>query len=92
MVGLQTWNTELATLARGWAARCVFEHGYPSQPQAYGGVVAQNIWKGTKSFGLIRAVTAWYNEYKDYDYSTASCAQGAECGHYRVVSEAITGW
>ncbi|XP_022081893.1 peptidase inhibitor 15-like [Acanthaster planci] len=80
-----TWNTELANLAQGWAQGCVFEHGFPSDPQAYNGLVAQNIWMGSQSYGLTRSVTAWYNEYKDYDYPTATCSAGAVCGHYRVM-------
>ncbi|XP_038079335.1 cysteine-rich venom protein Mr30-like [Patiria miniata] len=78
------WNTELADMARVWAERCVFEHGFPTDPpEPYNGLVAQNIWMGSQSFALTRSVTAWYNEYKDYDYATATCS--AECGHYRVM-------
>ncbi|XP_033635694.1 cysteine-rich venom protein pseudecin-like [Asterias rubens] len=79
------WNLELANLAKGWAERCQFEHGHPSTPQSFNGAIAQNIWQGSNSYSLTRAVEAWYEETEDYDYGSASCASGKECGHYRVM-------
>ncbi|KAI8142604.1 CAP domain-containing protein [Fennellomyces sp. T-0311] len=67
------WNSTLAEYAQKWSDRCVFEHS--SGP--YGENLAMGYGDWTS------AITAWYDEYKDYDFSNPGFASGT--GHFTQV-------
>ncbi|ORY95871.1 CAP domain-containing protein [Syncephalastrum racemosum] len=68
-----TWSSELAQYAQKWADGCVFEHSK--------GDYGENLAQGYDS--VDSAITAWYDEYKDYDYSNPGFTEGT--GHFTQV-------
>ncbi|CAH8865069.1 unnamed protein product [Trichobilharzia szidati] len=76
------WNDEIAGYAKKLAKRCVFEHDYKKLPKKTFNYIGQNI-AGNPS--VARAMTAWTNEHKDYDYWRQSCATDKVCGHYTQI-------
>jgi len=79
-------------MAQEWADRCVYEHrGIGSySPQDYGfPSIGECIWAWSKfddqTFPDV-PIQMWYDEVKDYDYNSGTCAPGAVCGHYTTVS------
>ena len=82
---MQTWNNILATMAKTWAARCVWEHGQPSNVDTSGlstQAIGQNLhMTGGSTVNLVAAIQSWYDEKSGYDYdSNTQC-----CGHYKQV-------
>ncbi|CAH8865697.1 unnamed protein product [Trichobilharzia szidati] len=69
------WDNDLAYYAQLLADRCVFEHDEVKLPQYER--VGQNI---AIYWTIEKAVDAWFNEYKEYDYYTGDCYE--VCGHY----------
>ncbi|XP_012666526.1 GLIPR1-like protein 1 [Otolemur garnettii] len=83
-----SWDAGLAELARSWANKCTFKHNtcLDKAYECYAAFeyVGENIWSGgLNSFSPKYAVTAWYDEYKFYDYDNLSCSE--VCGHYTQV-------
>uniref|UniRef100_A0A8B9U488 SCP domain-containing protein n=1 Tax=Anas zonorhyncha TaxID=75864 RepID=A0A8B9U488_9AVES len=83
-----TWDPDLAKTAKAWAKRCQFKHNMylrePGQTHPRFASVGENIWTGSFSiFSVKEAITSWYNEVKDYNYTTNSCRR--VCGHYTQV-------
>ncbi|KAI9271652.1 CAP domain-containing protein [Phascolomyces articulosus] len=64
------WNATLASYAKDWSDRCVFEHS--SGPYGENLAMGYNDWKS--------AITAWYDEVSDYDFSNPGFGQGT--GHF----------
>nr|XP_006633657.2 PREDICTED: glioma pathogenesis-related protein 1 [Lepisosteus oculatus] len=84
-----TWDEALAKTARAWARTCNFNHNiYLKQPGKVHPTftpVGENIWVGAPSsiFTVSKAVKAWYDEVKDYEYNDNVCRKA--CGHYTQV-------
>ncbi|XP_071891141.1 glioma pathogenesis-related protein 1-like [Anas platyrhynchos] len=83
-----TWDPDLAKTAKAWAKRCQFKHNMylrePGQTHPRFASVGENIWTGSFSiFSVKEAITSWYNEVKDYNYTTNSCRR--VCGHYTQI-------
>ncbi|KAL1936315.1 hypothetical protein VTP01DRAFT_449 [Rhizomucor pusillus] len=64
------WSTKLAEYAQKWSDRCVFEHSQ--------GPYGENLAMGYGSW--TDAITAWYDEYKEYDYSNPGFSSAT--GHF----------
>jgi len=84
---VQVWNDLLASMAKTWAAGCVWEHGQPpvdtSSLPSPG--VGQNMYMSSPSINVTAAVQSWYDEKYDYNYESNTCADGRACGHYTQV-------
>uniref|UniRef100_A0A8D1NSR7 SCP domain-containing protein n=1 Tax=Sus scrofa TaxID=9823 RepID=A0A8D1NSR7_PIG len=85
---LQTWDPELAKIARSWASSCQFAHNKQLKPpyrlHPNFTSLGENLWTGSLSiFSVTSAVTDWYNEVEYYDFKTQRCAR--VCGHYTQV-------
>ncbi len=74
-----TWDSKIAEVAQAYAEKCVFQH---SMNPLYGENLYVSEGLPTKPKDV---VDAWVSEVKDYDYATATCNAGAECGHYTQV-------
>lgn len=81
-----TWDPELARIAKSWAKVCRFSHN----PQLKSGLhpnftsVGENIWTGSLTlFSASSAISDWYDEIKNYDFTTRRCSN--VCGHYTQV-------
>nr|CAH8865996.1 unnamed protein product [Trichobilharzia regenti] len=69
------WDNDLAYHAQLLADECVFRHNDVELPQYK--YVGQNI----AIYPTVeKAVAAWFDEYKEYDYNTQYCY--GVCGHY----------
>ena len=80
----------MASVAQAYSEGCKFAHNANRNAEAkdagYSGTsVGENLYLTTGSLSATAAVTAWYNEKKDYDDSTYTCASGKVCGHYTQV-------
>jgi len=83
---LMTWNESLAGAARVLVEGCKFEHAFPPLPGTKLTTYGQNLFMvGGTGINVAGAIQAWYNEKKDHDYDTLSCAAGKACGHYTQV-------
>lgn len=72
-----TWSSDAATVAQAWASNCVYQHNQGR------GQRGENIAASSPGYlDIPKTVAAWAAEVSDYDYSSNSCAQGKECGHY----------
>ncbi|XP_067416021.1 glioma pathogenesis-related protein 1-like [Emydura macquarii macquarii] len=83
-----SWDPDLAKTARAWAKTCQFKHNIylkiPGKAHPIFTPVGENIWTGSlQIFSVTAALTYWYNEFKDYTYSTNTCTY--VCGHYTQV-------
>ncbi|ORX57569.1 PR-1-like protein [Hesseltinella vesiculosa] len=67
------WDTKVAAYAQKWTSHCVFQH---SQGQ-YG----ENLAMGYSNWA--DAITAWYDEYKQYSYNNPGF--GESTGHFTQV-------
>ncbi|XP_070174200.1 uncharacterized protein [Littorina saxatilis] len=87
-----TWDNELEELADDWVQKCTFNHRpwEERKTESHKGV-GENIWAGSGgNADPVHAVTNWYNETKDYTYSTMKCTPKKPCGHYTQVVWATT--
>ncbi|KAJ3700413.1 hypothetical protein LUZ61_004118 [Rhynchospora tenuis] len=51
-----------------------------------GGPYGENLaWSSGKDYSTTDAVKSWVNEKDNYDYSTNTCVEGQQCGHYTQV-------
>lgn len=79
-----TWNQKLAEMGQLWAEKCVWKHGQPTYSDPPYEKIGQNLWghEATPA-NLSEAVTAFWDESQNYDYSTLKCSK--VCGHYTQV-------
>lgn len=78
------WDDQIAAYAQEWAnnlksKNCSMTHRTSNK---YGENLA---WSSGWKMGSSDVVKMWYDEVKDYNYSTNSCKSGAVCGHYTQV-------
>lgn len=73
-----TWNTTLSDYAQSYLSKqnCVFEHS--------NGPYGENIAMGYSD--PTKAIQAWYDEVKDYDYSTGTFSMST--GHFTQIGRA----
>lgn len=77
-----SWNAELADRAQEWADSCIWAHGMSNMCDE-NVPLGQNMYMTTgSSVDVLEVMDAWYNEYKDFDYTHNLCSEGAICGHY----------
>ncbi|MCB1160192.1 MAG: pathogenesis-related family 1 protein, partial [Leptospiraceae bacterium] len=84
-----SWDAGIAGYAQEWAnylksKNCSMEHRPRSgtYKQKYGENLA---WASGMNLSPNSVVKMWYDEVKDYQYSTNSCKPGKVCGHYTQV-------
>eukprot|EP01080_Neovahlkampfia_damariscottae_P000261 gene261-6676_t len=91
-----TWDADLAKVSEDYIKKCVSSDGKiidhnSGRSNTYPGYVGENIYASTGSISNFETpVLSWFNEYKDYTYSTNKCASGKVCGHYTQVVWAKT--
>ncbi|XP_031205526.1 glioma pathogenesis-related protein 1 [Mastomys coucha] len=81
-----SWDPKLAQIAKAWAKSCEFKHNPQLHLRIHPNFTAlgENIWLGSLSiFSVSSAISAWYNEIENYDFSTWECT--GICGHYTQV-------
>ncbi|XP_052609324.1 glioma pathogenesis-related protein 1 isoform X2 [Peromyscus californicus insignis] len=81
-----SWDPALARIAKAWAKSCRFAHNPQLKSRLHPNftVVGENIWTGSLFlFSASSAISDWYNEIKDYDFSTRRCTN--VCGHYTQI-------
>lgn len=83
-LGKLVWSETAADVARGYAAKCVFEHN----PER--GKHGENLFASTGGAGPQAVVDAWVGEQAQYSYDTNTCQKDAMCGHYTQVVWAET--
>ena len=72
-----TWSTELASSAQQWANRCQFDHDDQSPH-------GENLfWGAVGAFSPRSAVTAWYEEIGEHDFSKPE--RDDQAGHFTQV-------
>ncbi len=74
-------------LAIDWVAKCKFEHPNPDIYPAYKGIGQNLAISGGSTPAMVQLATGWYNEVKDYTYSSNTCSK--ICGHYTQVRKSI---
>ncbi|KAI8489343.1 hypothetical protein Bbelb_327860 [Branchiostoma belcheri] len=77
------WDERLAFKAQTYSARC----RYAANPdRSVGGegfaTAGENLFASAGSTGLEAAVAAWQGEGAGYDFTTNTCAEGADCSRY----------
>ena len=85
------WDNALEVIARDWSVQCqgttLLNHN-DDRSSTYSESVGENIY-GTSgqivNTNLTSAIDLWFDEYKDYDYSSNKCKSGKVCGHYTQV-------
>jgi hypothetical protein len=74
------WDQALAESARAYAAGCVWKH---SENRVNTG---ENLYASTdRNVSVFDAVASWAGEHADYDFASASCRPGKQCGHYTQI-------
>ena len=77
------WNADLASLATGFVADCVFMHSTQSERSNQAGFmyIGENLFSagGAQPTGA-QVSEAWASEKSMYDYGSNSCS--GVCGHY----------
>ncbi|KAL3314986.1 hypothetical protein Ciccas_006382 [Cichlidogyrus casuarinus] len=94
------WDNGLQATAQRTANTCIFDHdsdqdripaGQANNPLY--GWVGQNIAmmaSSTAKFDVTQSMDMWWNENRDYRYTTNTCANGKVCGHYTQMAWAST--
>jgi len=80
-----TWSDEMAAVAQGYANKCIWAHGdlYDCEGKRLGqNLYVQSSSSGFPAFNMTGVAWNWWNERKDYTYSTMACNTGAICGHF----------
>ncbi|XP_064649733.1 uncharacterized protein LOC135501513 [Lineus longissimus] len=87
-----TWSSKLANYAQEWANGCKF--GHRSNEELASKNRGENIfaaWGYDMATIGTSAAKSWASEKDDYTYSSNSCKDGEQCGHYTaMVWEATT--
>ncbi|MEO8698938.1 MAG: CAP domain-containing protein [Kofleriaceae bacterium] len=77
------WNAELAALATGFIADCVFDHSSNAERSNKAGFqyIGENLYSSGGFMPSGQQVSdAWSSEQSDYNYAQNTCA--GVCGHY----------
>lgn len=77
------WDDNLARIAQKWADRCIWEHGYTTDP-SFEDPMGQNLYNGYNR-DPHNAMKLWFNEYVDYDFHSNTCQPNQQCGHYTQI-------
>jgi hypothetical protein len=79
------WSDEMSRVAQAYANQCIWAHGmlYDCSNNRVG----QNLFvtanaAGYPALNITDVVTQWNNERNYWNFATATCATGQECGHY----------
>ncbi|XP_010943437.1 pathogenesis-related protein 1B [Elaeis guineensis] len=81
-VGPMTWDNTLARYALNYANTRTGDCRLVHSRGPYG----ENLYMSSPSIATAaRAVGAWVDERRFYDYRTNTCARGKVCGHYTQV-------
>ncbi|GAB4853595.1 Cuticle-degrading protease [Ancistrocladus abbreviatus] len=84
VVGLPplAWDAHLAGYAQSYANQRRYDCALVHSSGPYG----ENIfWGSGSSWTPQQAVAAWVDEAQYYDYSSNSCIDGEDCGHYTQI-------
>lgn len=84
---LKVYSKELEKLAADWVSNCIYEHPDAEKYPEYGNSGQNLALSGGSGRNLVRMATGWWEEVKDYNYDTNTCAPGKACGHYTQVSK-----
>uniref|UniRef100_A0A803KAI3 Serotriflin n=1 Tax=Xenopus tropicalis TaxID=8364 RepID=A0A803KAI3_XENTR len=76
------WNDEAAKKAEIWARTCNQFHNPASQRNITNFSCGQNLFMASYSTTWEAAVTAWFDEIKDFDFGKGPKTFGALIGHY----------
>ena len=87
----QEWDDTLATHAQQYSDMCIWAHGFPDVNITPFNPVGQNLWNAGPVTESDRpnpadVVQSWFNERDYYDYSSGTCDDGYDCGHYTQVN------
>jgi pathogenesis-related protein 1 len=77
------WNAELAELATGFIADCVFDHSTTAERSNKAGFqyIGENLFSSGGFMPTGQQVSdAWSSEESDYNYAANTCS--GVCGHY----------
>ncbi|XP_017573417.2 peptidase inhibitor 16 [Pygocentrus nattereri] len=80
-----TWDDTPTVMAEGYVAKCIWNHNPDVQD-----VMGENLFISTGPFDIDKAMSDWFQEYKNYDYETNTCAENEMCGHYTQIVWAKT--
>ncbi|ELT91775.1 hypothetical protein CAPTEDRAFT_86492, partial [Capitella teleta] len=75
----KTWSSELASIAQGWASRCLWQFGQPARPQRPYDYTEQLLYAYIGDLNPLRAIQSFYGEKPFYDYDSGNCT-GEACG------------
>ncbi|NXU81432.1 CRIS2 protein, partial [Oreotrochilus melanogaster] len=75
------WNTAAAENAQKWANQCTLRHSTAAM-RATDKRCGENLYMSTAPSSWSRAIDAWYNEDKNFEYGTGANPQGSVIGHY----------
>ncbi|KFP05464.1 Serotriflin, partial [Calypte anna] len=78
------WNTAAAENAREWANQCTLRHSTAAM-RATDKRCGENLYMSTAPSSWSRAIDAWYNEEKNFEYGTGANPEGSVIGHYTQV-------
>nr|XP_039274783.1 GLIPR1-like protein 1 isoform X1 [Styela clava]XP_039274784.1 GLIPR1-like protein 1 isoform X1 [Styela clava] len=93
---LMTWDDELAAFAEDVVKTCNVQHTVSSDLRtSVFSYIGENLYAGeayyfNEMMGKNGIVKLWYDEIKYYNYVTASCQSGQQCGHYTQIVWAET--
>lgn len=77
-----SWDENLAARAQEWADQCTWDHDMMTD--CSGDSVGQNGYQGPSS-DPADVMASWISESANWDFSTQSCKEGEECGHWTQV-------
>jgi pathogenesis-related protein 1 len=81
------WNQQLADFAQFHADACVYAHSDNTErTNKFGQWVGENIAANTgQGYDPYFIVNLWASEAVDYDYTSNTCADAKQCGHYTQI-------
>ncbi|KAI5609218.1 peptidase inhibitor 16-like, partial [Silurus asotus] len=71
------WNKQLSQVAASYASQCTWGHN----PKAFG-VVGENLFMTLGPFLVDQPLDLWFSENSSHSFTSNTCADGKECGHY----------
>ncbi|KAG7483491.1 C-type lectin domain family 18 member A-like [Solea senegalensis] len=76
------WDEQLASLAKEWAASCHTNHSHQLNSSTFTHIGWNSRLNphGVASFSDV--IDSWFEEGKDFVYSSGQCRQNATCQHY----------
>ncbi|OCT81378.1 hypothetical protein XELAEV_18028197mg [Xenopus laevis] len=76
------WNDEVAKTAKDWAKTCSLNHSSPDLRKITNFTCGENLFMSSYPASWREAITAWFNEYKDFEYGKGAKTPKAVVGHY----------